>query len=79
MSVYGNSLVQARTGIDIDQRVSVLIGKLLTPLTLDKLLSQDHNLPFYAEAAPEEFLRVVEADLDEGRTGPICSSQTCRQ
>ena len=63
MSVYGNSLLQGRTGIDIEQKVSVLIGKLLTPLTLDKLLSQDHNLPFYAEAAPEEFLRVIEADL----------------
>ena len=63
ISVYGNSLLQGRTGIDIEQKVSVLIGKLLTPLSLDKLLSQDHNLPFHAEAAPDEFLRIVEADL----------------
>src|SRR5207245_5967151 len=37
--------------------------RLLTPLAPDKLLSQEDDFPFYAEAAPDEFLRILEADL----------------
>ena len=36
---------------------------MLTPLAPDKLLSQKDDFPFYAEAAPEEFLRILEEDL----------------
>jgi addiction module HigA family antidote len=63
LSVHGNNLFQNRFGIDIEARVAVLICKLLKPLTLEKLLSHDHDLPRYAEAAPDEFLRIVEEDL----------------
>lgn len=63
LSVYGNDLFQERLGIDVGSRVAVLIRKLLTPLTLERLLSHDSDLPRYAEAAPEEFLRIVEDDL----------------
>jgi addiction module HigA family antidote len=63
LSVHGNGLFQQRLGIDVESRVAVLIRKLLTPLTLEKLLSQDRDLPRYAEAAPEEFLRIIEEDL----------------
>jgi len=63
LSVHGNDLFQHRLGIDVESRVAVLIRKLLTPLTLEKLLSQDRDLPRYAEAAPEEFLRIIEEDL----------------
>ncbi|MRR07494.1 MAG: addiction module antidote protein, HigA family, partial [Deltaproteobacteria bacterium] len=63
LSVHGNNLFQSRLGIDVEGRVSVLIHKLLTPLTIEKLLSQDRDLPRYAEAAPEEFLRIIEEDL----------------
>ena len=52
LSVHGNNLFQSRLGIDVESRVAVLIRKLLTPLTLEKLLSHDHDLPRYAEAAP---------------------------
>ncbi|MQA67265.1 MAG: HigA family addiction module antidote protein [Alphaproteobacteria bacterium] len=63
LSIHGNNLFQSRLGIDVEARVAVLIRKLLMPLTLEKLLSQDHDLPHYAEAAPDEFLKIVEEDL----------------
>lgn len=63
LSVHGNDLFQHRLGINIENLVGVLIRKLMTPLTLESLLSQDRDLPRYAEAAPEEFLRVIEEDL----------------
>lgn len=69
LSVHGNDLFQNRLGIDVESRVVVLIRKLLTPLTLEKLLSHDRDLPRYAEAAPEEFLRIVEEDLQ--RNAPV--------
>lgn len=69
LSVHGNNLFQGRLGIDVESRVALLIRTLLTPLTLEKLLSHDRNLPRYAEAAPEEFLRIIEGDL--GREDPV--------
>ena len=63
LSVHGNNLFQDRLGIDVKACVSLLIHKLLTPLTLDKLLSHNKDLPRYAEAAPDEFLKVFEEDL----------------
>ena len=63
LSVHGNNLFQNRLGINVVEHVSLLIRRLLTPLTLDKLLSHDHDLPHYAEAAPNEFLKLLEADL----------------
>ena len=63
LSVHGNNLFQSRLGIDVEGRVAVLIRKLLTPLTLEKVLSHNHDLPRYAEAAPDEFLKIIEEDL----------------
>ncbi len=59
--VHGKNLFQER--LDVESRVSSLIQGLLTPLTLDKLISHDRDLPHYAEAAPDEFLKLLEADL----------------
>jgi hypothetical protein len=63
LSVHGDDLLQRRLGVDVNGRVANLVRKLLTPLSLEKLLSQDHNLPLYAEAAPEVFLKTIEEDL----------------
>lgn len=63
LSVHGNNLFQSRLGIDVEGRVAVLIRKLLTPLTLEKLLSHDPDLPRYAEATPDDFLKIIEEDL----------------
>ena len=65
LSVHGNNLFQDRLGIDVEAHVASLIRKLLTPLSLDKLLSHDKDLPRYAEAAPEVFLALLEADLQK--------------
>ncbi len=61
LSVHGNNLFQSRLGINVEGRVEGLIQKLLTPLTLEKLLS--HDLPPFAEAAPGVFLNLIEEDL----------------
>ena len=65
LSVHGNDLFQDRLGLDVAACVDGLIRKLLTPLTLEKLLSHDHDLPHYAEAAPDVFLSLIEEDLQQ--------------
>ena len=66
LAVHGNNLFLNRLGVDIEGEVSELIRKLLTPLTLETLLSHDGDLPRYAEAAPEVFLKLIEDDLRAG-------------
>ena len=63
LSVHGKNLFQSRLGINVEDRVEGLIRGLLTPLTLEKLLSHDHDLPRFAEAAPGVFLNLIEEDL----------------
>lgn len=63
LAVHGNDLFGQRLGIDIGVEIDLLIRRLLTPLTHEKLLSHTSNLPLYAEAAPTEFLRIIEDDL----------------
>jgi hypothetical protein len=63
LAVHGNDLFSKRLGMDVQAHVDMLIHRLLAPLTPEKLLSQTDNLPLYAEAAPQEFLRIIEDDL----------------
>ena len=63
LAVHGNALFEKRLGMDVRAHVDALIHRLLSPLTPEKLLSQTGNLPLYAEAAPQEFLRIIEDDL----------------
>ena len=63
LSVHGDHLFLEWPGVDVEARVSSLIRGLLTPLTLEKLLSHKDDLPRFAEAAPDRFLRLVETDL----------------
>lgn len=65
LAVYGNNLFRDRLGVDLEACVSNLILRLLAPLTLDKLLSHDRGLPYYAEAAPDAFLKLLESDLQK--------------
>ena len=69
LSVHDNNLFRQRSGssIDVEDRVSSLIQRLLSPLTLNKLLSHDHDLPRYAEAAPDAFMSLLETDLQQTR------------
>lgn len=63
LAIHGNHLLQNRLGIDLEEQVDAVIGKLLAPLTLDGLLSHHHDLPWYAEAAPDRLLSLLEYDL----------------
>ena len=69
LSLHGNHLFQSRHGIDVENRVAGLIRGLLTPLAIEKLLSQEYSLPHYAEAAPKVFLEIIEEDLR--KDGPV--------
>ena len=63
LAVHGDSLFRERLGIDVEEQISALVRRLLAPLTSDKLLSHDRDLPSYAEAAPEVFLTLLQEDL----------------
>ena len=65
LSIHGATKLRNRGSIDLQHRVSSLIHRLLAPLTLDKLLSHLDDMPDYAEAAPDTFLALIEADLRE--------------
>ena len=68
LSVYGNDLFQERLGIDMEGLVSSLINRLLLPLTPHKLQSNNDDLPFYAEAASDTFMSLLEADLERDQS-----------
>ena len=63
LSVHGNYLFEERLCIAAEEMVSALVARLLTPLT-ERLLSQERDLPAYAEAAPARFLSILEDDLN---------------
>jgi addiction module HigA family antidote len=63
LAVHGNHLFKARLGIDTAAEATRLVRDLLTPLTARALEANDRDLPTYAEAAPEEFLSILERDL----------------
>ena len=71
LAVHGNDLFQERLGVDIESEVSSLIRGLLTPLTLETLLSQNQDLPHFAEAAPQVFLQLIEDDLQESQPAVV--------
>ena len=76
LSVHGEQLFDTRFGKLPEQYVSSLVRSLLTPLSLEKLLSHDRDLPWYAEASPREFLEIIEADLRESEPVVISLMKT---
>lgn len=63
LSMNGNQWFQDRLGIDVQVKVNEIIRNLLKPFKQNTWFSQKNDLPKYAEAAPEEFLKIVEEDL----------------
>jgi len=64
LAVHGGPLFKNRLGIDAEEEVLKVMRELLpTPLTTRMLEANDRDLPTYAEAAPEEFLSILERDL----------------
>ena len=64
LAVHGNALVGDRLGIDLEHAVSEVVSRLLNPSTASTWLSQKNDLPQYAEATPDTFLSIIEADLN---------------
>ena len=64
LAVQGPQLFEHRLGFAPDQEAARVVRELLPdPLTTRALEANDRDLPLYAEAAPEEFLGIIERDL----------------
>ena len=64
LAVHGGHLFKGRLGVDTEIEVVHVVRDLLpTPLTTRILEANDRDLPTYAEAAPDEFLSILERDL----------------
>ncbi len=63
LAVYGNRLFRQRLDFNAEAQVASLVCKLLSPLDRRKVLSNNRDLPDYAEAAPEEVMSLLENDL----------------
>ncbi|MBY5762884.1 HigA family addiction module antidote protein [Rhizobium leguminosarum] len=71
LSVYGSALFKKRLNFDTAWEASALVMKLLSPLTAKTLESQIDNVGVYAEASPERFLSIIEADLKTADSAAI--------
>lgn len=67
LSVHGNRLFQDSLGINVENYIASLINDILSPLSVNTLASNNQYLPYYAEAAPETFLNLIEQDLEQVR------------
>jgi addiction module HigA family antidote len=64
LAVHGGRLFKSRLGVDAEIEAARVVRDLLpTPLTTRVLEANDRDLPTYAEAAPDEFLSILERDL----------------
>ncbi|ALI11106.1 addiction module antitoxin [Pseudomonas fluorescens] len=63
LAVHGKHLFGKRLGFDGEFAAANLVRELLEPLETRKLEANDRDLPLYAEAAPKEFLSILERDL----------------
>ena len=64
LAVHGNAFVGDRLGVDLEAAVNCVVQRLLTPSAESTWLSQQNDLPQFAEAAPDTFLSILESDLD---------------
>ena len=59
LAVHGGTLFKNRLGVDTESEVAYVVRTLLpTPLNVRILEANNHDLPTYAEAAPDEFLSI---------------------
>lgn len=63
LAVHGDHLFQTHVGFNCEIVVAKLVRELLTPLRTRILEANDRDLTAYAEAAPDEFLSILEEDL----------------
>ena len=64
LAVHGGNLFKNRLGVDTEIEAAHVVRNLLaTPLSTRILEANNRDLPTYAEAAPDEFLSILERDL----------------
>lgn len=63
LAVHGKNLFYERLGFNGELEAAKLVRDLLEPISSRKLEAQESDLPVYAEAAPLEFLDIIERDL----------------
>ena len=63
LAVYGKDLFGTHLGFDGESEARRIVRDFLVPLTTRKLEANNNELPLYAEAAPTEFLNIIERDL----------------
>ena len=64
LAVHGQTAFGERLGIDINSEIESVVRKLLSQSVSSRWLSQNDYLQYYAEAAPDIFLQIVEDDLN---------------
>lgn len=70
LSLHGDALFKGRFSLNAEVEVSKLVSSLLpSPLTTRTLEANDRDLPTYAEATPDAFLSILEADLKSENPG----------
>lgn len=63
LAVHGKNLFGKRFGFDGEIEAAKLVRELLEPIETRRLEANQRDLPLYAEAAPSEFLDIIERDL----------------
>ncbi len=63
LAIHGKTLLQSRISIDPQAQANRLIQNLLASDNPQNFESQAKDMPLYAEAAPDAFLSILEADL----------------
>ena len=63
LAIHGNGLFKKRLGVDTQNQATLLVRKLFSDMSRNTMASQSGELQNYAEAAPEEFLSIIEKDL----------------
>ena len=63
LAVYGKNLLSNCIDVECEYEVSRLVREILDPISLIKFESYTKELYFYAEAAPNTFLNIIERDL----------------
>lgn len=72
LAVHGPKALGSERGTKIEWQVASLISRLLKDRSPRAWLSQQRDLPFYAEAAPDTFLRILEEDLKKPNPAIDC-------
>lgn len=65
LAMHGTGLFKKSLGIDCQLEASRLVRKLFERMDADTVESQSDEFQRYAEAAPDEFLSIIENDLEK--------------